>query len=126
MGDEIRIGQVSTRKGAKPHADIHGRAYCGAGSGRIIATTSRPLTEDTAPLVCLRCRRHLHQTAELQLMDEQYAPANRYSEFRVQRAIRLVDALESAAQRAARDKARAEFDRIAAAMANAAALTLAA
>jgi predicted SPOUT superfamily RNA methylase MTH1 len=126
MRDGIQIGQVSTRKGAKAHADIHGRAYCGAGRGQIIATTSRALTEDTATLVCRRCRRHLHEVAEQQLISEQYAPTNRYSEYRVQRAIRLVDALQSPAQRAARDADRAEFDQIAAAIATAANLTLAA
>jgi len=124
--DNVQVGRVTNRKGAKLHGNVAGRAYCGAGNGLINLLTAHILTEDEAELVCRRCRRHLHEVAELQLISEQYAPGNRYSEYRVQRAIRLVDALQSPAQRAAREQARTEFDRIAAAMANAAALTLAA
>jgi hypothetical protein len=64
MSDQIRVGQVSHRKGFRLHANVDGRAYCGAGNGRIIATTTRTLTADLAPLVCRNCRKHLLAAAQ--------------------------------------------------------------
>lgn len=39
----ITVGRVSNRNGVKVHLNFHGLAFCGAGSGRIISKTVRPL-----------------------------------------------------------------------------------
>ncbi|WP_018807317.1 hypothetical protein [Salinispora arenicola] len=54
---QVMTGRVSTRKGARHHLALHGLAYCGAGTGRVI--DAQPLTPTQAHAltgqVCRRC-----------------------------------------------------------------------
>lgn len=52
----ITLGKVTGIAGAREHLDVHGRAHCGAGSGRTIAGT-RWAVDGTlvADGVCRRC-----------------------------------------------------------------------
>lgn len=52
------VGTVTTRKGARLHLAVHGLAYCGAGTGRILGP-ARELTAGDAAVVCRRCSRRL-------------------------------------------------------------------
>jgi hypothetical protein len=51
-----QVGIVSTRKGARVHVAINGRAYCGAGNGRIIGHSRNINAHDHGKL-CRRCAR---------------------------------------------------------------------
>lgn len=51
---DVEMGHVTTRRGARLHLVIAGgRAYCGSGSGTIIA--SRNIRDTDAPHVCKKC-----------------------------------------------------------------------
>jgi len=65
----ILIGKVSVRPNAREHLDVHGRAYCGAGSGFTSAATRwRVDATVIVERVCRRClkalRRLLAEAAE--------------------------------------------------------------
>lgn len=57
MGIFIKVGYVTTRKGARLHLNINGRARCNAGSRRI--TSADNLTSASAPSICRNCAKHL-------------------------------------------------------------------
>jgi hypothetical protein len=106
-----QVGQVSRRKGARLHYLIDGVADCPRVRGRhAIHTTA--VTADNAPLVCRCCRKSVLAAAELAEMDlrmrctagtrpESQGPANA--------AGLLVDALRTAAEKAAELAAREAF-----------------
>lgn len=64
----VTLGRVTTREDARQHLNIHGLAYCGAGTGRTIKATRHEI-DGTAVLeaICLRClpalRRHVAAAA---------------------------------------------------------------
>lgn len=49
----IDVGRVSTRKGARLHITINGRAACGSGS----CFSVRAITATDEPALCRRCRK---------------------------------------------------------------------
>jgi hypothetical protein len=119
MSDQIRVGQVSHRKGFRLHANVDGRAYCGAGNGRIIATTTRTLTADLAPLVCRRCRKHLlaaAQQAEVTANMRAGHSTTHHGTARATAAEALVRALETGTDRRHREHATDAFRRTRAAI----------
>ena len=54
----INVGVVSTRSGARLHLNLHGRASCGAGSCRMIGP-ARQLVADAVKILCRRCWRRI-------------------------------------------------------------------
>ena len=60
-----QVGTVTTRRHARVHLAIHGRAYCGAGSGRILGPSRSIAASDRNHL----CRRCAHAFADRLRMD---------------------------------------------------------
>lgn len=124
----VLVGQVTTRKGARFHASVERRAYCGAGNGRIIAGTEKALvakrtagdpTSISPDGACRRCRKHLLALADEAERYQRGRTSTGYSQARVNAAHELWVALQTPAERAADEAARvafrAKFDEIGAA-----------
>ncbi|MCZ7478851.1 hypothetical protein [Micromonospora sp. WMMC273] len=100
----LPVAVVTTRRNARLHLAVHGRAWCGAGSGRILGPV-RQLNPATAEQVCRRCSPRL--TA---LVVEEIAEA--YRRRRTSWAIALnviADRLRTPAQAAAEEAMLAEM-----------------
>lgn len=72
---KVTVGKVSTRKDAREHLDILGRAHCGAGNGRTMAAT-RWTVDATVNIarVCRRCLKALRtRLAEAAAGGDEYA-----------------------------------------------------
>lgn len=68
---QVTIGRVTTRKGARTHLDINGRAHCGAGRG-IIDPATRWVADATVDpaVVCRRCIKALRAALAAQPADD--------------------------------------------------------
>lgn len=104
------IGRVSTRRGARRHLALHGLAYCGAGTGRIITaellTPELARTATTAGDTCRRCAAALddrvrHLVTQAMNRRNNQAAVDAYSD--------LVDALTTPEQRAANERLIADM-----------------
>lgn len=58
------VAKVTTATGARLHLDNSGNAHCGAGNGRTIATTARPLADAEASMLCIRCIKAIRAAAD--------------------------------------------------------------
>lgn len=90
----IRVGRVSTRRGARLHLATSGVAPCGSGSG--IIRESRVMTNGDVPMICKHC--------QVAIRDLAYQAADRME--------RQTGARWSAAMRTAIDAARDAADRL--------------
>ncbi len=105
---QVQIGQVSTRKGARLHADINNRARCGSGRGWIIPTTRRDAaTLDGTARICLHCLPHIRQALADVQQEATAAQGNAYSETAVRQ-------LQAATAATLTDAECAELDALAA------------
>ena len=119
----IAVGRVTLRTGAKLHLMVDGRAVCPVVNGRhAIGEGAKPATVDNAPLACKRCRAALHAAAlDAEIEANQRAAIGTTINGRAwaAAAAELTAALESSADRLARqrrtDEMRAMFDAIVAA-----------
>lgn len=96
--DDVMVGTVTSRRGARVHLVRGNRPWCGAGT-RAVGNVHPP-TADDGPHVCGRCREALRAavTRAMNVRDRRSLGDLRYSE--LNRSIvdgydRLIDALET-------------------------------
>lgn len=100
----LMVGNVSTRKNSRLHYAIHGRAYCGAGTGTILGP-ARTLVADATKILCRRCFKAVKDAVQ-EAIHEVMRRRN-MSALRVLN--RLADALRTPAEIRAEERTLAEI-----------------
>ncbi|MDQ7909207.1 hypothetical protein RB614_32265 [Phytohabitans sp. ZYX-F-186] len=101
----VMVGQVSTRKGAKLHLSLNGLAHCGSGNGRIIGP-ARELTADNTPALCLRCAHRVKAVVQ----EDIHEVMRRRDQVGLRRLNKLADALLTPAEVKAEEKTIREIE----------------
>lgn len=105
----VQVGQVSTRANARIHLDLHGLASCGAGRGLILPGTTRDITTTDPARICRRCRYRIQKVITAASARSEAAEGTAYTASLTAALSRIGRALDTPAQRAADDAARADL-----------------
>jgi len=102
------VAKVTTSKGARLHLDNAGNAHCGAGNGRTIATTSKPLADANPDMLCRRCLPAIRAAADTEIRNaagggqSQYRTRSTQPLRNLRAEIRTPDEIRKAAEFAAK------------------------
>lgn len=106
------VAQVTTATGARLHLDNAGNAHCGAGNGRTIATTARPLADATPELLCRRCIKAIRAAADTAIASHAGGGQSQYRVRSIEPLRRVREAIRTDAEKVAAEAFQAKFARI--------------
>lgn len=104
-----QVAKVTTATGARLHLDNAGNAHCGAGNGRTIATTAKPLADANADMLCRRCIKAIRAAADKAIADFAGGGNSQYRTRSIAPLQRLREQIRTPQEKAAAEAFAARF-----------------
>lgn len=108
------VAKVTTATGARDHYDVAGNAHCGAGNGRTLATTTKPLADANPELLCRRCIKAIRAAADEAIADASGGGRSQYRGRSIEPLRRIREAIRTDAEKVKAAEFQAKFAAIAA------------